>query len=294
MNLDYLQKGLSNWLWLQPEKLHSFNTLKNVCEQLYFQANQDGKENFGFQRILLPLLRVGIIEFYGSNKFGLSPSAIFYNNHSILYWNTRNINWSQSFIIPFESPFEIKICRYQPDCLLILTEVDQKPQKFCFKDYIERFPSFTAIIKAWDNDVVNDDKDFFFLNHDIGWERTPNQPMVGVFRKSKEVYSQRILKLEKDGWKTIPKRENNIESLNVAMNWAMIKNNSKMKLYYESKLDKLIIDDYYFPFLLERVLFVNTLLNKPDNFKVFMREYFLSRQDFNFLNKLFHYKIPVI
>jgi hypothetical protein len=184
--------------------------------------------------------------------------------------------------------------RRQHHEMITLPAAEQKSVAFYFKSYIKRFPSFKKIIDAWDNELVNETKDFLFFNRDNNWERNSNRKLLGVFKKSNEVYSQRILRVAEDKWKTIPKRESNIEGFNVAVIWAKIENNFKLKVSYETQVEKLIIEEYYFPFLLERVLFMNTLINEKNEFKVFNREYFLSKQDFELLNKIFNYKIQVI
>ena len=103
MDVQKIQKGLLDWLWLEPNLLRPLSNIENVCIKLYEQYFPNQNSRNAKYQVFYPLLKYGRIEFYGNKNFGLSPSCALMTNKRVLFSNIplnfrRNLNADTDYI----------------------------------------------------------------------------------------------------------------------------------------------------------------------------------------------------
>lgn len=283
---------------MEPNEYRSFNSINNICVNLHKQyfSDEDFPERSAktaIYEMLYPLIRYGLIEFYSNNKYGLSPSCALYSDSNVLTCNIPFALYEE--VIDkciFDNYLGIKVFEKSMFHITFFKENFIPYSKFAFSDHLKMI-SLEKIINSWKDDTVIDSNNYFFFNYNNTWSNTLQKTPKGVFKKSREVYAQRTLKLSENKWKCIPARENNIDSFNIAAIWGQIQNSWDIKIKYHAKETKLVVKNIYFPIVIERILFFNTLLDRHD-FDVFNREYLIKQKEFHILNELFDNKIQII
>src|SRR5687768_15783123 len=86
-----LQTGLWQWFSLTPDDYRSYQAIDAICNRLYEQHHPDTSPKEARYQIFYPLIRYGIIEFYGNNQFALSPTTILESEASVLFLHVPNV-----------------------------------------------------------------------------------------------------------------------------------------------------------------------------------------------------------
>jgi hypothetical protein len=133
-----------------------------------------------------------------------------------------------------------------------------------------------------------------YFSSKYSWVACPQELLLGVYKKSEEIYSQRTIMLDETVWKDVPNRSENIDAFNVACMWSHIENGWDLGIQYDMRYSKLRIRNVFFPFVIERQLFLNTLLEGALDFDFLNREYYLKQSEFILLNQLFSDQISMI
>lgn len=297
MNISRLQSGLVKWFIINENKPQSLSSVQNTCLNLC--ENETGEPIISnwkaLSLTLFPLLRCGIIEFNGNNGFMLSPSCAINQNSFILVCNVpETVLTNFKTDILFDTHLGIQVYRESSELAATLFRSSISITPFHFSNNLACFPSIDQVITSWKDNVVVDNRNFQFLTEQIKWSNNSNPPAQGVFKKSSEVYAERVIKLSSNSWKSIPMRQYHFDSNNIAVTWNQIKNADILNIEYSKSQNKIIIKSNYFPILIERLLVLNTLLTMHDPENIFKREYFLTSSDFRFLSCLFENKIELI
>jgi hypothetical protein len=293
VNIKRLQEGLIHWFSLDPASLKSLRNIENICTNLFQQYFPLEKPERAKYKIFYPLIKYGIIEFYGNNSFALSPSCALHNNELVLFINVSTLDSiekdSESYNTNYSS---LKLYKNTEDKFSLLNRMTIPYNKFLLSKSLLIFPSIKSIINSWTDEVIHNSNDHYFLNANNKWVPCTYPLPIGVHRKSKEVYSQRILKLA-GKWKCIPSRENNIDAFNYAVVWGQIQNGWDTGINYFPLNDTLVVHNTFFPIILERLLYINTLLESKPQIEMSNRQYFINQKDFKLLNALFENKINI-
>ncbi len=296
MDIQKIQKGLLDSLWLDPKQLKPFSHFENISVKLFEQyfPNQNPK-NAKYQ-VFYPLLRCGTIEFYGNKNYGLSPSCALFSNTRVLFTNIPSslrscLTISSDYC---NSNFGIEVVKNWSDSNEELKQLNIPFSNFLLSNCLNKISSLETIINTWSEDKVIDSSHYYFFNSFNNWVTSKTKYKTGLYKKSSESYAQKTLKISENNWKIIPSKDYNIDAFSVAVIWNQIQNGWNIGIKYLEGEKKLILNNYYFPIIIERLLFINTLLEFNNNDDILKREYFITKEDFNILNGLFSHKIEII
>ena len=295
MSMLKLQQGLLVWFNTNASCLKSLSSIENTCFNLYRpypspEISARTLKKAAREHLFLPLLRHGVVEFYGNGKYSISPSAALCSNDKILFCN---IPWKPDNLegCLFDSQLGIEVYKKSPDLLFLLDSRNISSREFSLFKVLSLLPSIEAIINSWEDDLFIDSSNYLFLGK-RGWTNAETEPERGIFKKSDNDYSQRVLKMSETEWKQIPLSMNNPDSFGLAYLWAQQPND--VGVFYNMGRLILRIISGFFPVLVERLLLINTLLGDFREVDISQREYFVSKKEFDLLNKLFGNKIAVI
>lgn len=292
MTIENLQKGLLDWFWFEPNQLKPLHNIENVCIKIYEQyfPTKNGK-NAKYE-IFYPLIKYGVIEFYGNNRYGLSPSCALHNNKFYLLSNIPvGLMDSKNEIRVYRNNLGIQKFENCPTIFSFIKKLNIPNSRFLFSESLSKISSFEKIIDGWIEDRVIESENYYLFDTYNKWNSANKNLINGVYKKSIESYSQRTLKLSDTKWKAIPSREQNIDGFNIAVIWSQIQNSWNIGIEYYPTDERLIIKNIFFPLIIHRLLFINTLLESPVDFDALVNQYFINQRDFNSLNKLFNNKI---
>lgn len=288
-----LQKGLWQWFALDPVNSRSFTAVNAVCTQLYSQYRPDQPGKNARYHLLYPLLRYGIIEFYGDNRLALSPTAILEGDHGVLFLHVPGVESALAKETPLFSLTGLSVYTKSGAVRSFLKETGIPASTFRLRESLGRFPALDTVVKEWPETTLLDLERCYHFNDANSWELvTPVKK--GIYKRSAEPYVQKMLLLGSDQWKVVPKPEQHIDAFSIAWLWSQLQNGRTVEITYLPKTQLLIVNIPFFPLLIERLLFVHTLLNKKDLIDPLKRQYFMTPDEFKTLNHLFQNRITVI
>lgn len=295
MKLATLQKGILDWFWLTPHEPKSLTSIENVCDKLYRQFFPNRVSRNAKYEIFFPLLRYGVIEFSSGNSYRLSPSCFLYSNKYILSCNYSNQKVGEMSLNPM-TILEIGLNIYQKqlDFLSAFGKENVPHSAYSLNNILKQIKPFRTILENWTDSAIIETKDYMYFSHHYSWVRPQDIFSVGVYKNGREVYSQRLVMINESVWKNVPNRAENIDAFNIACTWAHIENNWNLDVQYDPKQLKLTIKNIFFPIVIERQLFLNTLLEGAFDFNFLDREYYIKDREFLILNRLFSDKIQII
>lgn len=268
-----------------------------MCIGLYKQYLQENSEKPAAGAkydLFYPLVKRGLVEFYGENKFKISPSCALYSDKYLLICNVPFFLHHKIKETALYDDLGIKVYHKSRTLLNFLKDNVIPNSKFELWRCLKAIPSFETIIHSWADDIVIDSTTYYFLNKKNTWDNNSLKPSIGIFKKSSEVYATRTFKLSENQWKYIPLNEYNIDGFNIAATIGQIKNNWNLEIRYYVNEANICINSIFFPILIERFLFLNTLLEGRDCVDISKRCYFIKQKDFDILNKLFDNKIQSV
>lgn len=293
MDIVTLQEGLLNWFWLSPLETKRLPAIENICNKLYEQYFPERLKAAKYE-IFYPLLKYGLIEFYGDNSYALSPSSGVFNDDLIALINIPEILLNKVEPCIFEYKFGIKLYRNSGELLSFLDENKIPSSKYNLRGILKQIPSLDSIVNLWKDDSVNDVSNYFYLTKSSSWATNNIAPMKGVYKKTQELYSQRGVKVSENKWKRLPSRGDNIDAFNIAILWKQIQNDENVGVKFQVSRNIVLIENIFLPVVIERLLFLNTILQPINSIEVFKRQYIINRKEFEILNKLLGNKIQLI
>lgn len=285
-----LQKGIWQLFLYAPNEFRSFQTIDTICRQLYGQNCYGQSEKAARYQLFYPLLRYGVVEFYGNNQFALSPTTALESKNCILLLHVPDVSTVLCKQIPLFSYLGISLYAKSAAITSFLKDSGVPANLFRLQDSLNQFSSFEAVINGWQIVHLDDLGSCYYFTESQTWQlKTPDSK--GIYKTSVEPYSQKMLFIGMDQWKNIPKPGQQIDGFTIARIWGQIQTNTHLGITYYAAGQKLVINTPFFPLLLERLLFINTLLKGKSGFDQTQRQYSIDRDEFNLLNHLFENRI---
>lgn len=288
-----LQKGLWQWFALDPANSRSFTAVNAVCTQLYSQYRPDQRGKYARYQLLYPLLRYGIIEFYGDNRLALSPSAILEGEHGVVFLHVPGVEATLDKEAPLFSFPGLSVYSKSSAVRSVMKEAELPITTFHFRESLNRFPAFDTVVKAWQDISLLELERCYYFNDGNTWQLVA-PVKKGIYKRSAEPYVQKMLLLGTDQWKVIPKPEQHIDAFSIAWLWSKLQNDRTLEVTYCLKTQLLTVHTPFFPVLIERLMFVHTLVNSKYKIDPFKRQYFMVPDEFKTLNQLFQNRITLI
>jgi hypothetical protein len=289
MGITKMQKGLLQWFHYQEDREITFNRIENICIRLHEQYFSYKPLKNAKYDIFYPLLRYGVIEFYGDNKFGLSPTSVLKNSTNCLGFNLTTdvlaelIDVNLVEIFPF-----IYLFNNDTKAKKVLQMHNINCLTFDLSLLLQQIQPINKIVLSWQEQSVSDQNGFEYFNSKKTWSNQFNQETIGLFRTTNEAFARRLLKIDTYKWVNVSDRSSHIDSLNLAVCWSIVNNNQDLGITYQPSDFRLKIRNIYFPILIERLLFFNHCLNIGDFAN---KNYYLQAKNLKLLNKIFNNKI---
>jgi hypothetical protein len=290
MDILEMQKGLIKYFRYSSITSKSIGQIENICTHLSNQYCPDMYSKNAKYEIFYPLLRYGIIESIGDEKFALSPTCLIESKDFIL-----GVNLPKELMAYLKDHLLFNIhlgldLYYKNDKIKnIITSNNFILQRFDLSQMLTKLNTLDKIIKNWTLDNSTDTTMYQFFNiYEWGKPTKPN--ILGVYRKSNMPYSHRVTRYETTSWYLVPERSINIDAFNLAVCWSMIKNNWPLNIHYQKSTNLITVKNKYFPLVLERMIFLNSCMHGK---KTLDRTYMISLRHFNRLNQFFHNKIEI-
>ena len=272
--------------------------MEAICTKLYSQFYSSENISIAKYKILYPLLRLGIIEFYGAGTYALSPSCCI-KGKSYLTWLNAPFKTSEflkkSIINYYHN--SLFITDIKSSCLIHAKEQAIPTVRFNFKSSLSQIRGFDQVIANWHDEIVVDEsllQPFTEMLPQIMTSAKAETPKTGIFKSGKEAYSSRLLKMDAIQWKSIPNRKQNIDAFNIAAFYCLIKQDFVSHISYDRKTNSIAIQNWFFPIIIERLLALHTMTELGQIPDCQDRKYFIWLTEFELLNRLFNHKIPVL
>lgn len=295
MNIQsYLQQGLLDWFNYNPEKFHSLQTVGKICQEIYLPYCAPEEVLDAKYKILYPLIRRGFIEFYGNDNLRLAPTNIIYNTEFVLALNVPTHIINELETQPIFSIFNRLMVYVKSENIIKYFVNNGIPScEFQFQKVLASIPSLQKIIGSWEDDLIVDIQSCWILSEKGTWLKPSLYPTIGIFRKGEKKYHSKSVRLSDHKWKHIPEQKTNIDAFAIAALWNILNGTQDLRIKYDQNTGILNIDNNYFPLLIERLLYINSLLIGNFTSDLHARKYKLSMNQFNIFNKLLNKKIKV-
>jgi len=261
------------WFVKEPKRLRSLHSIDNRCLNLTFSAGKSPELYHAREQYFLPLLRTGVVEFYGNNLFGLGPTCAIVGSGQLLLINTpTNVNkdWQSEGedITP-----GIKRLKWRTELSAELRSRGIPCYKFQLKQAMTQLKTPEAVIRSWQAVSPEINSRFEFYKH--GWQPVPSDKPSGIYRSTPNGFAQRYYKLNNDMWFIIPDTKSNFDALNIALLNAKVQHSEPIGWSYLQEKGLLTIREKRFPIIPERLLTIHTLLNGSVN-NILNREYYVN------------------
>ena len=293
MTATEIQQGIIDWLWFEPDARKTGGQMDHVCGKLYVQYFPNANPRNGRYSVLYPLIRRGVIEFYGNDRYGLAPSCGIGSDKSILFINIPDEALPEMIDGELQQYPGIYRCNRKLSLIKLAKSRGIPVSYFSLADSLQKFALFDQIIQSWADYSVIDSSAFLTLTPSLDWEIDHIQPEMGILRTSKDLFATRLIRISRSVWKRIPNWSQNVDAFNMAVMWTMIKGNWDLKVNYDRNCRKLTVYNRFFPLIIERILTINTLLQDNQEVNLLEREYYLDTRDFKALQHLFKGKITL-
>lgn len=258
----------------------SFNRIKRALEGMEVNADEAFKNKYV---PLYNLIRYGLVELIGKNKYGLSPSILLAGIDYSLGINFPKINTDSMN----ENHLGLTVLENSLHHL-----ENEVTNSFDLHTALSVVPRIQNIIRSsfveWTDGFENATFIESFTNY--GWKHA--KIMKGTFFRVRFGSNQQLFTyiVKQGSNKYFQFERAEFEKFNLALMMHSINEFPQIKnLEYDASKQTLHIKAFGFPLILERLLFINHIL-KTGKISL-IQEYYLSTADFKYLNKIFHYKI---
>jgi hypothetical protein len=290
-----MTKGLLDWFYFESEKFHSYRSIEKTCKRMQTEESGKNDDRYAIYDIFYPLLRWGIVEYYGDDRFRLSPTAAIMHGDKALVCHPPALlhdslsSFQVSPLLPGINLY--KYCREVTD----LCKAFRIPlTKYDFSRQLRRVPTIGKLVRLWDREEILDTHGYLNFNDYSCWVNTNGQtPLPGVYKKSDRSFAGKIVKLSENDWRTVPQRKQQLGGFSLAVLWSRIQNNHDLGICYSKQSHLLAIHTHFFPLVLERLLFINTILSENSQTDIAKRIYHIDYRAFLWLNKIFHNEIQI-
>ena len=287
---------LLKWFKAQGDKCHARQKIRLLCQELNTQFDLGISDRSIFYVLFEPLLRVGLMDYYGNGKYGLSPSVF------LLYSNTIiGINITDQLKFKLVNT-QIAFDKVSFDIIRLSISNLKQVQKISadFNISIEdpsdvylftKLPDLGHIVKSWKKEKTLETTSFKYFSNG-SWK--VNEKKVGIYRSAEEAYAKRLFFDGQGNWCLIP-RANNPDAFNIAASYSSVLNNHNLGISYYKEKKHLEIENIYFPILLDRLLFKFTIHQEQESYRDRYKTsyYNIPNNLFHQINRIYHKKIKV-
>lgn len=294
LRLDTI-KGILHWFHFETDKLRSYQSIVKTCRRTLWPVIDDKKAKYTIYDTFYPLLRWGLVEYYGNYRFRLSPTAGIFNSNKILVFNPPSI--ANEALLSLQLPQHlpgILSFRYSSEVVTSCKAYNIPLKKFDLSQCLYLVPSIGKLIRSWEKEQIVDTLGYLLFNEHSLWVKTTQQLIVtGVYKKSDKNFAGKVIKLSDEDWKTVPDRKQQLDGFALAVLLSRIQNGHDLAIHYLKKEELLVVNTHFFPIILERLLSMNTLLSLNTQADVAKRIYHLDNKSFVRLNTIFHNAIQI-
>lgn len=274
-----IQEGLLDWFNLEPGVAKKNSAIELVCKSLWMQFHGDKNIHYARHKYFYPLLRGGVIEASMNGEFVVAPTAALFNKNCIALFNMP-----ESFILstledkPMKKFPGIVVVKKCPKLMSALKEASIPLSMFNLSERLSNL-SLTRAVQGWSDAHVIDQEEFEFYKW--GWISGRNIGENGIYRRSAKAYAEILYRIDKDNWKRVPHKRDNLDAFNIAVSYSQLKSlQSNSSVKYHQLKKTLAIQDPFFSIIIERLLYFNTILNLSSNHDPAIRTYFIEEKDF--------------
>ena len=294
MTRQKIQEGIVDWFRFEPTEKRSWLKMDELCKRLYNQYFPLEEPRYAKYHLLFPLLRLGIIEFYGSGTYALSPTCCIKGKKSLVWMNIppHTLNPFQDLLPQLSIP-TIRLTSDSNENIAFAKECRIPIITFNLTTGLRTIPGFECLFETWSDETVIDDSHFSMFIPGQSWQAPLSDSQEGLYKNGSEAFSSKLLKINAHHWKKVPSQQQNIDGFNMAATWSAIRKNSRLNVGFNSRCNLIEIRSPYFPIVVERLLALNTLTQPSYCQQIMGRKYYLQDSDFQILNRLFDNKIPI-
>lgn len=256
--LQSIQRLLWLWFWQQNHETVSISKIRRICKTLWKQYFPDSESKNSLYYLFYPLLGKGIVEWSGEKCYSLTPTQVLRSGNIVLLVNSTNLLKEKLQISLPELVFE-EVSIGTERILISDEEVENVllPDQFDIK-YVESERILAGITSKlnWHHLLNKAEGGHLLTDKWFSWEgkSIKGKPdRVGVYQTKKNRGTEKYFFDGDESYFDIPERDENPDILNLILSFVKM-NSPKKQFIYDHQAEKLIIDDSFFPLLLERCL----------------------------------------
>ena len=291
------QNLLLKWFKAQGGEHFSLTKIKFICRELNEQFDLQLATKDAYYRIALPLIRLGLIDFYGLNRMALAPSTFLINAENVIGINIPdrlNKTLKKENIEGYVGEFEMMRfpIKYRSTIQKIAIENHCPIKPTNQQGILKKLPSLKKVaLTLLDSKIMLlEIANFEYLSFNEGWTKSSQLP--GIYRATKDVFSNRYFFDGKD-WFAFDSTQNP-DTFNILACYTYLLNDWDLGISYCAQTKKLIVKQIYFPILLSRLLFLCTANNQEISVAINKGIYSnISRRIFLDLNRILAQKITI-
>jgi len=281
--------GIYNWMEMTPTQPKSLASIRHVCRELSRQRLPAADPKDAIYTLFFPLILSGSVEI-APTGYRLSPSCVVHNQRYSIYINVPSSSHPTLKSI-YDTLPGIKVYPRPSEGDAVAKTQGIPMQAFRVGDCLRQIPSLRAIIENWEDDEAIDRQGYFYFDSNYHWVPAPKPFQQGIYKKNNEVFAQRVYCLAAEKWKKMPSRIENPDAFPLSVAYSRVQQRWNQRIRYQLGECRLLLGQPFFPRLLERFLFLNSLLAGWHPSLDVERSYYLSLQDFQLLNKTFEHSI---
>lgn len=291
-----IQKGLLDWFRYEPVKFRSYESIRKLCSEIYPIKNAQDDNKKPIYQLLYPLLRSGLVEFYGNSNFRLSPTAGLLHQGKVLIYHPP-LSLTERFhpiLLGTDIPC-VALYPYSPEIITWCAQSGISIQTFQIGRLLASLRPIHQIIADWEDDKIVDTTGYLYFDSYGKWVlNLSRNPHNAVAKKNNRHYAAKCLQLSDGRWKSIPGKKNQPDAFSLAVLYCQIQNRQELSITYDSRQERISVRTPFFPLPIERLLFINTLFSQANSDIFCHRTYFLDNRDFIQLNRHFNRSIQSI
>jgi hypothetical protein len=289
-SIPQLIQAVYEWFILAPTQTRSSGSIERLCQQLMMTYLPGDHYTYGWNNLFAPLLRTGVIEICPGG-YRLSPSCVVKGRK-----RTALINCP----VPenrFDDNPEDQLypgIHVVNDDALNQKRKDLPVVNMELFPLLSRFPRLQGIVDGWTSKTMVSLDQYFYFSVQGVWIKDYSATRVGIYTKSMESFYERVYMKPDYSCKQIPSFKANPDAFNIAAICSKLENKIGIDINYDCTAERIDIKNARFPLLLERTLFINSLVNSEIKTNLQNREYWLPAQAFSHLQRIFDYSIERI
>lgn len=290
------QIALWKWFSADSTKFKSYQQISTVCQEIAKAFVHEEYIGYAIYDLFYPLFRSGVVEFYGNNRYRLSPTAFIKFKNKLIICNPDHTLEKFIKLHEVEAPIPgLWIMPSLPEISGVIKEMLSSSSSFEIENLLKCIKPLEEIVMGWDDDVVvNQDSFISEKTNSLIYSYHFSEVGNYLFRKSAETYAAKTFRWKENTWKVVPVLQQHPDGISISLLLSSIRNKEDLHILYDKCNHLLIIKNRFFPIIIERILILNTFLNEKTLAKPNERVYFLNTSCFEILNNIFHRSITIL